>query len=223
MKTFTRSAAAASIVLSLAAGAASAATITADYARGNGTYVDITKSSVGRRNDIYAGNFVLDPTNGPDIISFCVDFAHWIADGVTYDVKSLAQSGFSSTVQSRIGSLFSSFYGTLGDSSVQTAAFQVALWEIVDEKPNKSLNLKNGRFRVKNSQIRTLAQQMLDTMGPDTGEWDLTFYDANGNQDQMSATKAPPTGGTVPLPAGLPLMLTAMGGFALARRSLKKA
>ena len=233
MNNHVRTAIAAAALTIATSGAALATTTTADYSNGNGKYINVTSSSAGSFGNIFAGNFILEPKAGDDLagesfITFCVDLAHGIADDVTYQIKSLASSGFSATVQSNINRLFSSFYASLNtDPNVdggrrKVAAFQVALWEIIDEAENNPFDVTSGVFSVQNQTIRNIAQNMLDNLGPETADWEFTFFDADGNQDQLTAEPGG-DGAAVPLPAGLPLLLTAAGGFALIRRGKKKA
>ena len=222
MTPFIRSAIAAASFALMATGAAQSATITADYSRGAGQKIDITRSSQGSISNVFAGNFVLDPITGDDIVTFCIDLAHRIGNGVTYQMKSLAETGFSATVQSNINRLYSTYYDTLGGNEYRTAGFQVALWEIIDERPVNPFDLDAGRFRISDGRVKRRAQEMLNGLGAETSLWAFTYYDADGNQDQLAARPNPP-GGAVPLPAGLPLLLTAMGGLAMVRRARKRA
>ncbi len=222
---FARTATAMFALSTLTAGAVSAATVTADYSRGNGASVEIVESSRGSFDRFYAGSFILDPKTpgemADDFIAFCVDIADSIANGVTYQTSSLASSGFTATVRSNIERLYSTYYAGLGDDNSQNAAFQIALWEIVDDNEANALDLGSGLFQTGSSAITDLAQDMLDNLGEVTDEWRLTFFDAGPKQDQIVGEAG--GGATVPLPAGLPLIMTAAGGLLLARRKRKAA
>jgi hypothetical protein len=101
--------------------------------------------------NVYVGSFLIDVANSKDgpwakDLAFCVDPWNWSASsslryleddlatmsvpaGATYDIKALADP----THVTEIEALYSNYYqGTLGNTA-KSAAFQLALWEIVSD------------------------------------------------------------------------------------------
>lgn len=198
-------------------GAASASTITADYEVGPNVYANITSSSQGRLR-VLAARFNMETTDGDSFYAFCVDLAHHIADGVTYTVETMANSGFTQTTVTDIDRLFTSAYSTLGGNNTRNAGFQLALWEIIDETAGNAYDLSSGLFAV-TSNAAAQGQNFLDNLGTATGGYELSFLDTPTNQSLVSADFEDVS--AVPVPAGLPLLLTGLGGMAYLRRKSK--
>jgi hypothetical protein len=173
--------------------------------------------------NVLAARFEMETTSGETFFAYCVDLAHSIADGVTYSVSSLADSGFSKSTISDIDRLFTSFYNKLGDSSSMNAGFQLALWEIVDETSDAGYDLSSGSFTV-SSKAADQGQAFLDNLGSDTGGYALSFFDTDTNQSLVGTgyESAVPDTSPVPVPAALPLLLTGLGGMAFLRRKSKR-
>ena len=213
-------AASACVLTGVLATGASAATVTADYSVGANAYTKIETSSQGRMS-VLAAQFKMETTAGESFLAYCLDLAHHIADGVAYKVTTLADGWFSDTAVKDIDRLFTSHYASLGSDNTRNAGFQLALWEIVEESSGNSYDLSSGAFSVSSS-AAAQGQSFLDNLGSATGGYKLTFLDSDTNQSLVSAdfsTNVAP----VPVPAGLPLLLTGLGGIALIRRKRSKA
>jgi hypothetical protein len=101
--------------------------------------------------NVYVGSFLIDVANSKDgpwakELAFCVDPWNWSASsslryfeddlatmsipaGETYDIKALADPAHVAEIEA----LYSNYYkGTLGNTA-KSAAFQLALWEIVSD------------------------------------------------------------------------------------------
>ena len=102
---------------------------------------------------------------GSSFLSFCVEFAQ----SISYDSKvnfTLLSAGsvFGAAKADAITRLFTGF-GSQVNSSSTSAAFQLALWELVDDFDGtnwNSLQLTSGKFRVTSNNMTTgLAQNQL--------------------------------------------------------------
>lgn len=213
--------------LSLAASVscASAATIGLDYtgfSRGKAT-VNIVSPVALPNNRVAAGEFTFDvterdglPVSGEKFAAFCADiFTDLDQDGFTYSYEQ-GVTPFHGLVRDNLDQLFSVFYSTISDR-ISSAAFQVALWEIIHETAG-AYDVASGFFSVKTTNgVAELAQSYLNGLGgAATGRYQLTFYDghqsgAPGSQSLISATP-------VPLPASLLLLLGGLGAVGALRR-----
>lgn len=211
------SAASAAALTCLIAGTGSAATVTASYTSNPGTSVTLHSATVGGTTSTSASSFTMDPTDGDDFIAFCLDLGQVIAEPVTYAVKSLSETGFGATAINAIDRLFTAHYGSLGTDATNNAAFQLALWEIIDEGDSNAYDVTSGDFSAtsSNGAALNLANSFLGNLGSETGGYKITFYESGTSQDLVGASP-------VPLPAGFALMLTAFGGLSVARRRKAK-
>ena len=107
---------------------------------------------------------------------------------------------------------------TTNANNAYSAAFQLALWEIVNETSG-SYDLENGSFKASNRvnqqdtaflAARATAQTWLSLAGPTTGQYKISYlFDFNGEatpNTQNLITMSP-----VPLPAAGLLMASALG------------
>lgn len=162
-------------------------------------------------------NLTFTDTNDPaafapyNVIGWCVEVLRNLNLPAVYDVST---TGLSSQVLSDLGHLFSSVNETAVDRDVR-AAFQLAVWEIVEETTG-SYDLSDGVFQLLSetadyASVRDLAQGYLDGMmsGADTAQLLVSESDS-----QAFVT----TTGAVPLPASALLLGGALAGLGLARR-----
>lgn len=212
MKKAILSTASAAALTCVMASTGSAATVTASYTSGPGTSVTLHSTTVGGTENTSASSFIMDPTVGDDFIAFCLDLGQVIAEPITYAVKSLNETGFGATAINAIDRLFTAHYGSLGTDATKNAAFQLALWEIIDEG-SSNYDVTSGDFWASsnNGAALDLANSFLGNLGSDTGGYKITFYESGTSQDLVGASP-------IPLPAGFVLMLSAFGGLAAVRR-----
>lgn len=118
--------------------------------KGDGTSKTLTGS-------VSAGAFYLQYSNGDsswaDFISYCLSPDLWLntAWPVSGDYQSsLADTGKYASVAGDINALVNTWLLDSLTSSTNTAAFQVALWEIVYDKRDDTgnFNLRAGRFQI---------------------------------------------------------------------------
>ncbi|RLJ60406.1 putative secreted protein [Litoreibacter meonggei] len=161
-------------------------------------------------NNLRAGGFNMsDGTNS--FVAWCIDLFDTIGSAV-YDQTRPAQ--VSDSEEADLNRLFSNNRSIATDNAVNSAAFQVAVWEIVYET-GSSYDVGSGDFRAgDNTAVTSLAQNWLSNLGTDAGSYKLSFYESSTSQDLVSGAPVP----AVPLPAGLPLLLVGVGALALTRK-----
>ncbi len=167
-----------------------------------------------------AGRFQLSGTGGlGDFAAFCVELAQALQSDVTYTVSA---DLFGGRILQNIDRLFSSRYAAI-DTSIEAAAFQVALWEIVHEG-DENYDLQTGDVRIGgNASVVNEAMDYLNGLdSAQTGVYDIAFLSNPDRQDVVTARLAPlantSPAPTVPLPASALLLVAGMGGFAMMRR-----
>ncbi len=170
--------------------------------------------------------------NGDDIIFWCIQLDEYFGLNNTYtDYVASAAPNTASMIL--LDKLFETAYPTATSTVVNSAAFQLAIWEIIYDHTNLQLTGANkGVFYITNPATSsgtnwatvTAAQALLDNLGnANTDNYSLTLLlsaGVNGNrghQDFVTASKA--FRFLVPEPNGLWLILAALGAmFAVSRR-----
>lgn len=212
----------AAAVLSIGATVAGATSIVVDYQEASvfGTpnlSSSVTIVSPSFNGSTAAGPFRLTGDNGfGDFDAFCIDLAHYMSSGNTYTVS--GASSYGAVVDSYIDRLFTSAYASLV-TSVQGAAFQVALWEIItDTGAASGYDLGLGAFTATSSNASVISQAtgyLAGLTGASTGGYNLTFLANASSQDLVTVSP-------VPVPAAFGMLGLGLAGlFGLRRR--KKA
>jgi hypothetical protein len=150
-------------------------------------------------------------------LAFCVDLTQFI-NNPQYAV--INNSLFSGATLENMERLFSSVLGGMAlgdviDTSLEAAAMQVAIWEVMMDTGN-GYDLDAGAFSMSNNAtVEAQADAYLAGLfNGNTGEYKLTFLESDKHQDLV--TVAP-----VPLPASALMMVAGLGGLAAARRRRK--
>lgn len=195
---------------------------------------DGTKSATQEWN-VYVGSFnigVATTLEGPwtNELAFCVDPWNWSASGrLAYWKDSLltmsAAASATSDIQAltnpahvmQIEALYSNYYqGTLGNSA-KSAAFQLALWELVSDNQVEHVSQTN-------SQIWNDGQSILASLGNSSYKmgsqhYDLTaFYADRGTDGRQTIGQNYLVASVVPEPASIPLVGLALAGLSIGRR-----
>lgn len=174
----------------------------------------VTISSPDYNGNVRAGPFRMTGSDGiGDFDAFCVDLAHSLSSGQTYTVQ--AASVFSTSVTDNISSLFNTAYDDV-TSSVNGAAFQVALWEIITDTA-VGLDVYSGAFTASANMAVTLqATNYLNGLGASvSGGYDVTYMTSDFSQDLVTVS-------AIPVPAAFGMLSLGLAGlFGLRRR--KKA
>jgi hypothetical protein len=225
LKSFLRSLAVSS-VLALSVGAADAVTVNYqkpdDPFNGNGK-AGVTVTSVSDPVKVVgasAGGFFLKGNifgkGVENFVGWCLDITHYLANGGEYSPTNVpfAQDKLTNPQVTDIQRLFNTAYSGLDfKSNAQSAGFQLALWEIIYEKPETKFDLGLGNLTITGDAAAIAAgQAFLDNLGGNvTQQWNLTFLESEKNQDLVTATP-------VPVPAAAGLLLLALGGLAAVGR-----
>ena len=186
---------------------------------------------------------------GPDDFFrfFCVDLAHLAVAGPSPYTRILGLDGaHDATDAAELTRLFDMFYpngatGTYYSGGVQTnfgdfgagptsaqdsAAFQLAIWEIWFDTDN-NLDLSGGSFRAGSTTVTTQAQGYLTAIGngstPANG-WTLYEFTSPSKQDYLSVTHTGPLQQQAPEPGTLILLgVGALAAWGTSKRHRKTA
>ncbi len=146
--------------------------------------------------------------DGDPIIFWCVELSQFFSFGSSYTYSASLPNNATFTL---LGKLFTEAYGSALSDATHSAAFQLAVWEIVFD--SGSLNLGSGGFSVVNNYGNgatvTLAQQWLDGLANTPDNYDVYLLHNDKHQDFITGdrVKIP---GQVPVPAPLALLGAAL-------------
>lgn len=198
--------------------------------------VDVKYSTNSGRNwttadaGAYSGTWL----NGESFAAFCVEVTQYAAPFGQW--ASYTEGSFSASVAGNLTNLANKYYSFV-DNSVSSAAFQVAVWEIVSESRN-ALNLDKGTFQVDNTTDKVkygwlgykyednpesvaaieLAQSWLSGLNDDsvaaTGNYSLQLLQNKHKQDLLVLSPI----AAVPEPATYGMLLLGIGMVALFAR-----
>jgi hypothetical protein len=153
--------------------------------------------------------------NGTPIIFWCIELAQTFSFGSHY--TTYTPSAATNTLLSQ---LFTAAFGGALSSTQNSAAFQLAIWEIIYDPSD--LNLSTGAFKVLDDHGHAAtvatAQGFLNSVLAASPSYALTFLTDPNHQDFVTANAIPLR---VPEPGSLALIAIALiaGGFARARNS----
>ncbi len=179
---------------------------------------------------------ITNTDTGKSFVSFCVELLQTVQaatlppftleDGsVVYgglNFTSVNIGGYTTTptaASAEIQALFDQRYGSLDTSSfVETAAFQIAIWELADDG---DLTTGDAQGWSGNAAALALAGDWITNLGdpdPGTDTYDLTAWSNPTSQDMLQVALNGGGGGTVPEPGSLLLGLAGLAGLGFARR-----
>ncbi len=218
---FKRFGLAATISAALAAGCASASSVTVDY-QNPGNVFDMPLTDVGkvkfkstapvRSGTFYAGPFAVTSASMGDFLAWCIDIAQNMKDGEVYSQNDGLFGGVGSEIRTNIDKLFSTVYAEV-DTKNERAAFQFSLWEVLYDD---GLDLGSGTFMDNgtHADIRSIANDYLARIAAEnakTGKYRYTFLASRTSQDLITVS-------AVPLPAAGMMLIAGLGGLAALRR-----
>lgn len=207
-------------MLALAAGPASAdlITVTGFSQPTNPTTVHINSVNPAEAAYVYAGGFkTTDGTN--TFVSWCVDilqntyFGNPSNDYTLVDASNVPQIGAARA--NALGALATGYLGQVNNATT-SAAFQLAVWEIVFETAGNPYNLGAGNFSVWGASDASIAtaQTWLSNL-PGTSTYTVSVWQSPTRQDLAVFT-------TVPEPATFGLLALGICGLAFVRRRLNQ-
>lgn len=194
-----------------------------EYASGV-TQATIVNTSPALNKRVYAGGFVMQnlATNG-SFVAWCVDIFQPINFGETVNDYSLTTgvAAFGAGRSDALGRLATLALGQVNNAAT-SGAFQLALWELVNELTGNALSLSANNFRagsVTNGSATT-AQNWLNGIGNVTSQYTVSVWQSRSRQDLVVFERVPvPEPGSLALAVvGLGLVLTLQRRQQLARR-----
>ncbi|MDB5817887.1 MAG: hypothetical protein JWQ11_1527 [Rhizobacter sp.] len=180
--------------------------------------------SINRSSSAYPGWLSVDAGavtanyNGMSFATYCIDVYQTASIGTIYTdyTPKAASAQFTGTQANDLGRLFTS-YGSVVDTKIESAAMQLAVWEIVDETRG-SYNVSNGSFsasldRGSDAAVVSLANSWLSNLGSNN-VYSVSALSSASHQDFL--VLAP-----VPEPSTYALMLAGLMGVAFVARRRK--
>lgn len=162
----------------------------------------------GNASSPNAGGFA-GTWNSGDIVFWCIELTQFFGFGGNY--SDYVASAPDNPTFTMLGQLFHEAYGAATADAQHSAAFQLAIWEIVYDG---DLDLHAGGFHVTSGDAATIAiaQGWLAALGNFTDNYNLVLLHSDSHQDFVTFGK-PFDRITVPEPS--PLALLAVGLLAL--------
>jgi hypothetical protein len=227
MRPAIRTACAAALIALMGAGA-SAATVTITQQNAKSVFADAAGNNKWSQNVRIGGRVTDHVAAGPfrvkgdgglgEIIAFCVDLDHRLQLPALHTYN---HALFGGAILSNISALVSNAFSLVTDAK-SGAAFQLAVWEIVEDSDAASFSLASGDFKVTdNPSSKSLASTWLGLIGDGTwkaGAREFTFLQADGvgkvkSQNLLAVDVAP-----VPLPASAWMLVAGFGALLGLRR-----
>ena len=185
--------------------------------------------------DVSAGAFNLNPPVG--ILAYCIDLFQTISFGTLYSnyttTSLAADAQITAARKGEIAQLFHGFYAPSLTNSTKSAAFQLALWEILYET-GPTLNVDGGDLAnrgvnyAKNPNtpagVVSLADTWLGGLGSfSTDLGGFTTYRSPERQDQISYRPVPESTSAVPEPPTWALIFAGLTTLAFMTRRRHRA
>lgn len=165
-----------------------------------------------------------------EFIAWCIDVTTSLASTASYIQQSGRPSFLSPDQETLINSLFTGFIGET-DTDDGAAAFQLAMWEIIEDGPG-GFDLDGGSFSVVSGdpsddsvpsqlfsdEVVGKATDWLGELGGIDPRYRLTYFIATEDDQGQLTSQSLVTATPIPLPAGIWLLGAGVGALALARR-----
>lgn len=209
----------------LADGGSSTGTFVSEQNTVNGQSVNMVLPIQSGAQDYFAGsaNITVGTTssNGTSFLAYCIDPFQWASSTPTaYTLSSLSSLGSSQAAD--VTKLYSQSYASTGGHNVNSAAFQLALWELA----NDDGILTSGAVHTTsstNASVVAAANSMISnakTGAAGPGNYSFNLYTNSNQQDFLVASVSSVS--PVPEPNTYALMIAGLGliGFTASRRRI---
>jgi len=180
------------------------------------TTAHIRNTTPNANANVYAGGF-LTSAGGNSFTSWCVDIFQHTYFGQTVNDYSLTNgsSALGAARADALGRLATQAYASVSNAA-SSGAFQLAIWEIVNESSGNPYNLSSGNFRAQNvsNGSLALAQNWLNNLGS-VNHYIVNVWQSRSRQDLavFERVSVPEAGSLTMLGIGL-----LAAGFGIARR-----
>lgn len=179
----------------------------------------------GGFNASFDANFAAAPAP-TSFVAYCVDLVQSFSFNNPFTVTATSPASMSAigSVRTSVLDRLYTQYFAAADTRAESAAFQLAVWEVLQEAPTTAFGanaLGSGSFMATaatngttlDSDAITMANSWLNTLTGISGGYTLTVLASATHQDQMMATPVPEPETYMMLLAGLGMM-----GFVARRR-----
>ncbi len=203
----------AAVILSLSSQAgATPITVTGFQYKGTPTTVQIKNAIPYENANVYSGGFAT--TDGSSsFLSWCVDIFQntYFNQTSTYYSLTSGLSALGASKADALGRLATEALGMVNNAAT-SGAFQLAVWEIVNETTGNPYNLKSGNFKASKASngSLTLAQTWLNNL-PVTSSFSVSVWQSPTKQDLAVFKPA-----TVPEPGTIAMLGLGLFGISFA-------
>lgn len=178
-------------------------------------------------HDYFAGsaNITVGTTasNGTSFLAYCIDPAQWASSTPTvYTVSNLSALGSSQAAD--VTKLYSQSYAGTSGNNINSAAFQIALWELAKDDGVLTTGTVHTTSST-NASVLAAANSMINSAKTGVAgstSYSFNLYTSNTQQDYLVASVSSVS--PVPEPNTYALMIAGLGliGFTASRRRASK-
>lgn len=187
---------------------------------GTGETLNLVLPIQSGAHDYFSGTVNLSvgstSSNGTSFLAYCIDPFQWSSSStLSYNVSSLSSLG--STQAADVTKLYSQSYASTNGNSINSAAFQLALWELAKDDGVLTTGAVHTTDST-NSVVQAAASSMIDNAKNGVAgstQYSFNLYTNASQQDYLVASVS-----AVPEPETYAMLLAGLGliGFTARRR-----